>query len=276
MPLPSQVTKDDTLKIMREAINSLITEVTAISSGGSVPAHTHSTEDIVSGVMAAARLPNATVSQPGIVQLVDNLSSTSQTLAPTANQVKILNDTKAPLSHTHDAAAIVSGTIAAARLPTSSTASAGIVQLIDSSTSTSLTLAPTAAALKAVRDMIPAGLTAASQAEAEAGVENTKYTTSLRVAQAIAAQRGWASQALAEAGADNATVMTPLRTAQAIASQRAFASNAEAQALSSLTKVMSPGTWYQSWGSVVKYGTTTLGTQLDSAQIGAIYIKHEA
>lgn len=63
-------------------------------------------------------------------------------------------------------------------------------------------------------------LLAASQAEAEAGVENTKYVTSLRVAQAIAAlgqSLTLASQAEAEAGVENTKYMTPLRVAEAIA-----------------------------------------------------------
>jgi hypothetical protein len=60
----------------------------------------------------------------------------------------------------------------------------------------------------------------ASQAEAEAGVDNTKFMSPLRVAQAIdvqSAQAGVASQPEAEAGVDNTQMMTPLRTAQAVA-----------------------------------------------------------
>lgn len=63
-------------------------------------------------------------------------------------------------------------------------------------------------------------LALASQAEAEAGLENTKYMSALRVAQAIAAQSpiaSIASQPEAEAGTNNTTQMTPLRTAQSIA-----------------------------------------------------------
>jgi hypothetical protein len=90
---------------------------------------------------------------------------------------------------------------------------------------------------------------AASQAEAEAGTENTKAMTPLRVAQAVAvlapdgvpparqiqtsglATGGGdlsadrtidvpaASQAEAEGGTDNAKAMTPLRTAQAVTAQ---------------------------------------------------------
>lgn len=62
----------------------------------------------------------------------------------------------------------------------------------------------------------------ASQAEAEAGTENTKGMTALRTAQAIAAletgeaNADLASQAEAEAGTENTKTMTALRTSQAI------------------------------------------------------------
>lgn len=56
--------------------------------------------------------------------------------------------------------------------------------------------------------------TFASQAEAEAGTDNTKLMTPLRVAQETTARL--ASQAQAEAGTENTKLMTPLRTAQAI------------------------------------------------------------
>ena len=54
----------------------------------------------------------------------------------------------------------------------------------------------------------------ATQAEAQAGSDNTKLMTPLRVSEAIASDI--ASQAQAEAGTDNTTLMTPLRAAQAI------------------------------------------------------------
>jgi hypothetical protein len=64
-------------------------------------------------------------------------------------------------------------------------------------------------------------VTAASQAEAEAGTATNVAMTPERVAQAIAALAPGgttiASQAEAEAGVENTHVMTPLRTAQAIA-----------------------------------------------------------
>jgi len=63
----------------------------------------------------------------------------------------------------------------------------------------------------------PDGSEIASQAEAEAGVENEKRMTALRTKQAMDAQRPFASQAEAEAGVSTTTVMSPLRVAQAIA-----------------------------------------------------------
>lgn len=113
----------------------------------------------------------------------------------------------------------------------------------------------------------------ASEAEAQAGVENTKIMTPLRVAQALvdrvrqtraistgtgltgggdlSADRtlglAFATQGQAQAGLDNATVMTPLRTAEAISFALAgrptevdVATEAEALAGVSNVKVMTP------------------------------------
>lgn len=66
----------------------------------------------------------------------------------------------------------------------------------------------------------PLAVVLATQAEAEAGVENTKYMSPLRTKQAIDFQRppqAVASQVEAETGTENTHMMTPLRTAQAIA-----------------------------------------------------------
>lgn len=65
----------------------------------------------------------------------------------------------------------------------------------------------------------PLAVVLATKAEAEAGVENTKYMSPLRTKQAIDFQRppqGIASQIEAEVGTENTHMMTPLRTAQAI------------------------------------------------------------
>lgn len=58
----------------------------------------------------------------------------------------------APVSHTHDASAIISGVINIARLPDASTAAQGVVQLSSAVDSTSTTLAATASAVKAAYD----------------------------------------------------------------------------------------------------------------------------
>lgn len=63
-------------------------------------------------------------------------------------------------------------------------------------------------------------LTVASQAEAEAGIDNVKYMSALRTSQAIDAQVATsevATQVEAEAGVDNSHIMTPLRVAQSTA-----------------------------------------------------------
>lgn len=67
----------------------------------------------------------------------------------------------APVSHTHDASAITTGTVDVSRLPAGSTSAAGIVQLSTSTASTSTTLAATASAVKAAYDLA-AGKAAAS------------------------------------------------------------------------------------------------------------------
>lgn len=86
--------------------------------------------------------------------------------------------------------------------------------------------------------------TIASQAEAEAGTENTKGLTSLRGKQAIDFQRPYASQAEAEAGTENTKVTTSLRVSQAIAALApgggTLASQAEAEAGTQNTHYMSP------------------------------------
>lgn len=88
----------------------------------------------------------------------------------------------------------------------------------------------------------------ASQAEAEAGEDNTKAMTPLRVAQAIDAQATAleiASEVEATTGTDNTKAMTPLRVAQAIAElvppvEITAASQAEAEAQTSNVVTATP------------------------------------
>lgn len=58
--------------------------------------HTHSASDITSGTIAAARLPSASTSAQGIVQLTSSRTSTSETLALTA---KAMNDHRSSGDH---------------------------------------------------------------------------------------------------------------------------------------------------------------------------------
>ena len=99
-----------------------------------------------SGTVANARLNAANTTQAGIVQLVDSVSNTSITIAPTANAVKTANDNAA------NATFLSSGTVANARLNAANTTQAGIVQLVDSVSNTSITIAATANAVKTAND----------------------------------------------------------------------------------------------------------------------------
>jgi len=58
----------------------------------------------------------------------------------------------------------------------------------------------------------------ATQAEAQAGTDNTKLMTPLRVKEATTASLAIATQAEAQAGTDNTKLMTPLRVTEAVLS----------------------------------------------------------
>lgn len=122
---------------------------------GAAPAtHQHSAADITSGTINTARLPSASTSAKGIVQLSTSTSSTSTTMAATPSAVKAAYDlaaSKANASHTHSASDITSGTISTSRLPSASTSAPGIVQLTTSRTSSSNTLALAASAMNTHR-----------------------------------------------------------------------------------------------------------------------------
>lgn len=76
----------------------------------------------------------------------------------------------------------------------------------------------------------------ASQAEAEAGSDNTKLMTALRAAQETTARI--ATQVEAETGTDNTKLMTPLRVTQETTAR--LATQSEAVAGSNNTKLMTP------------------------------------
>lgn len=101
-------------------------------------------------------LPTASTVASGIVQLTNSVASTSTTTAATPANVKTAYDLaagKADAVHVHSAADITSGTMAAARLPSASTAASGIVQLNNTVSSTSTSQAATANAVKTAYDL---------------------------------------------------------------------------------------------------------------------------
>ena len=121
--------------------------------------HTHSASDVTSGTFDSARLPAATETAQGAVELAttaEALTGTDTTRAVTPAGVKAVADTKAASSHTHAASDITSGTLDAARLPAATTSAQGAVEL-------------------------------ATVAECQAGTDTTRATTPEGVAAAIAA-----------------------------------------------------------------------------------------
>ena len=72
--------------------------------GAAAASHTHDASAIISGVINIARLPNASTTVQGVVQLSSAVNSTSTALAATASAVKDAYDlaaSKAASSHTH-------------------------------------------------------------------------------------------------------------------------------------------------------------------------------
>ncbi len=96
--------------------------------------HVHDTGDITTGTMVAARLPDASETAKGIVELATNIETTAG-LVVQANDSR-LSDSRSPLAHVHSGADITSGTIGVGVLPTASTSAKGISQLATSSQTT--------------------------------------------------------------------------------------------------------------------------------------------
>lgn len=77
-----------------------------------------------SGTVPTARLPAASTTASGIVELATSAETTAG-LAVQASDTR-LSDARTPTAHVHSGADITSGTVAAARLPAASTSAAGI------------------------------------------------------------------------------------------------------------------------------------------------------
>lgn len=125
----------DTLNELAAALgddpNFATTVLTALG-GKANTVHTHVAADITSGVFPAARLPSATEAAPGIVELATVAEATTGTdtaRAVTPAGVKAVGDTKAPLSHTHAAGDVNSGTFLPARLPQATETAIGALEI---------------------------------------------------------------------------------------------------------------------------------------------------
>lgn len=150
--------------------------------------HTHSTSDIISGIFSTARLPIASTTTIGIVQLDNTVTNTSTVLAATANAVKLANDNAnsrvsisgGTISGTLNATTLqqngtnISSLFASSTLPTASTSAVGIVQLDDTVTSTSSILAATANAVRLAYNRGSTGVTNAATAQTTANAAMPK------------------------------------------------------------------------------------------------------
>jgi hypothetical protein len=105
--------------------------------------------------------------------------------------------------------------------------------------------------------------TIATQAQAEAAIDNTTIMTPLRTSQQVQFSR--ATQAQAEAGSDNTTLMTPLRTSQAIIALAPTPTTANVLAANAGATVGAVGSYayiYFPPSTAVNAGTTFAGSSL--------------
>ena len=155
-------------------ISGSYTGITNLSASGTVTASSfngnHAWADITG-------VPVASTTQAGIVQLSSSTTSTSETTAATSSGLKTVSDlATTKVSKTGDtmsgsltapsfigngslltqlnASSISSGTVNTSRLPNASTSAKGIVQLNNTTTSTSTSEAATAGILKTVNDNV--------------------------------------------------------------------------------------------------------------------------
>ena len=122
---------DDATAADQRTTLGLGTAATAATGDFAAASHTHAASDVTSGTFDPARLPAATDTAQGAVELAttaEALTGTDTTRAVTAAGVKAVADTKAASSHTHAASDITSGTLDAARLPAPGTTTLGGVK----------------------------------------------------------------------------------------------------------------------------------------------------
>lgn len=122
------------IQVLSAGANVSITPISGVTGGYSIAA----TSSGGTGTSDHAALSNRSLADQHPIGAISGLQSAL--------------DGKAGTGHTHSATAITSGTLDRERLPTASTAAAGIVQLNDTLTSTSTTQAATASTVKALQD----------------------------------------------------------------------------------------------------------------------------
>jgi hypothetical protein len=137
--------------------NSVKTAYDAAIAANTLAANAHTAAAnasyMTNGTVATARLPTGNTSAVGIVQLVDSISNTSITIAPTANAVKLAYDAAINANtNAANATFLANGTVPAARLPAANTTVQGAVIIIDSISNTSVSIAPSANSVKTAYD----------------------------------------------------------------------------------------------------------------------------
>lgn len=154
--------------------------------------------NLTTGTLSNARLNSANTTQAGIVQLVDSVSNVSITLASTANAVKtaydvaILANTRATSAQTAAASAytnavtfaanadnLTSGTVIAARLPTGNATTIGALQIVDSVSNVSATIAAAANSVSTTYNVALAANTRAASAQSAA---TSAYSNAIAIA----------------------------------------------------------------------------------------------
>jgi phage-related tail fiber protein len=171
----------DLTPLTAPTVNTL---VSAVDLAEALPANQNkklTLADLTKGLSAA------TTGAAGVVQLSTSTSSTSTVLAATPSAVKSAYDLASTASTTADAALPKAGgtmtgaiTFAGAQ-PTATTSAAGIVQLNDTTASTSTTLAATANAVKTTYDLANAAIPSSGNYTAKAWVNfNGTGTVAIR------------------------------------------------------------------------------------------------
>lgn len=102
-------------------------DVTGKLAGGWLPTHAHAGTDITSGTVPSARLPAASTSAAGVVELATD-GETAAGVVVQGNDGRLSN-ARTPTAHSHAAADVTSGTLDPARLPVATTTAAGAVEL---------------------------------------------------------------------------------------------------------------------------------------------------